>query len=122
MIFQSECQSRYISACLVEMIEQGIAAIDVNQDVHDRYISKVDAEHEQLIWTDRGMTTYYRNSKGRVFSAMPWRFVDSSLGDDPRSGFARLPPDKGLMVFQRWNWDEMSVSCNLTPTRICRSI
>jgi len=22
------------------------------------------------------MTTYYRNSQGRVFSAMPWRFVD----------------------------------------------
>jgi 4-hydroxyacetophenone monooxygenase len=22
------------------------------------------------------MTTYYRNDQGRVFSAMPWRFVD----------------------------------------------
>jgi 4-hydroxyacetophenone monooxygenase len=22
------------------------------------------------------MTTYYRNGQGRVFSAMPWRFVD----------------------------------------------
>jgi 4-hydroxyacetophenone monooxygenase len=22
------------------------------------------------------MTTYYRNKQGRVFSAMPWRFVD----------------------------------------------
>ena len=31
VIFQSECQSRYISACLVEMIERGIAAIDVQQ-------------------------------------------------------------------------------------------
>ena len=40
------------------------------------YIRKVDAEHEQLIWTHPGMTTYYRNSQGRVFSAMPWRFVD----------------------------------------------
>jgi 4-hydroxyacetophenone monooxygenase len=34
VIFQSECQSRYISACLVDMIEQGIAAIDVRQDAH----------------------------------------------------------------------------------------
>jgi 4-hydroxyacetophenone monooxygenase len=76
VIFQSECQSRYISACLVDMIEQGIAAIDVRQEAHDQYVRKVDAEHEQLIWTHPGMTTYYRNKQGRVFSAMPWRFVD----------------------------------------------
>src|ERR1700730_3868191 len=76
VIFQSECQSRYITACLVNMIEQGIAAIDVRQDIHDRYVREVDAEHEQMIWTHPGMTTYYRNKQGRVFSAMPWRFVD----------------------------------------------
>jgi 4-hydroxyacetophenone monooxygenase len=76
VIFQSECQSRYISACLVEMIERGLAAIDVRQDVHDDYVRKVDVEHEAMIWTHPGMTTYYRNTSGRVFSAMPWRFVD----------------------------------------------
>ena len=76
VIFQSECQSRYISACLVEMIEHGIAAIDVLQEIHDNYVRKVDVEHEAMIWTHPGMTTYYRNKSGRVFSAMPWRFVD----------------------------------------------
>ncbi|PAY04588.1 monooxygenase [Bradyrhizobium sp. UFLA03-84] len=76
VIFQSECQSRYISACLVEMIENDIAAIDVDPAAHDEYIRNVDAEHARLIWTHPGMTTYYRNSRGRVFSAMPWRFVD----------------------------------------------
>jgi 4-hydroxyacetophenone monooxygenase len=35
-----------------------------------------DAEHAQLIWSHPGVTTYYRNSQGRVFSAMSWRFVD----------------------------------------------
>jgi 4-hydroxyacetophenone monooxygenase len=84
VIFQSECQSRYISACLVAMIERGVAAIDVDPDAHDQYIRKVDAEHEQLIWTHPGMTTYYRNGQGRVFSAMPWRFVDYwSMTHDP---------------------------------------
>lgn len=76
VIFQSECQSRYITSCLVEMIEHGLAAIDVRPSAHDEYVRKVDAEHEQMIWTHPGMTTYYRNSRGRVFSAMPWRFVD----------------------------------------------
>ncbi|MDO9442546.1 MAG: NAD(P)/FAD-dependent oxidoreductase, partial [Beijerinckiaceae bacterium] len=76
VIFTSECQSRFISAALVKMIEDDIAAIDVKQDAHDDYIARVDAEHEQLIWTHPGMSTYYRNKHGRVFSAMPWRFVD----------------------------------------------
>jgi 4-hydroxyacetophenone monooxygenase len=76
VIFQSECQSRYISACLAEMIEHDVAAVDVRQDVLDDYVRKVDAEHENMIWTHSGMTTYYRNAAGRVFSAMPWRFVD----------------------------------------------
>src|SRR6476469_2498170 len=76
VIFQSECQSRYISACLVDMIERDIAAIDVRQAVHDDYVRKVDVEHEAMIWTHPGMGTYYRNKNGRVFSAMPWRFVD----------------------------------------------
>lgn len=76
VIFQAECQSRYITACLVEMIERGISAIDVRPEVHDQYVETVDREHDQLIWTHPGMTTYYRNRQGRVFSAMPWRFVD----------------------------------------------
>ena len=84
VIFQAECQSRYITACLVEMIERDIAAIDVQADVKDAYIREVDAEHEQMIWTHPGMSTYYRNSSGRVFSAMPWRFVDYwSMTHDP---------------------------------------
>jgi 4-hydroxyacetophenone monooxygenase len=87
VIFQSECQSRYISACLVEMIENGIAAIDVRKNVHDDYVRKVDAEHEAMIWTHPGMTTYYRNKSGRVFSAMPWRFVDYwAMTHDPDLG------------------------------------
>jgi len=91
VIFQSECQSRYISACLVDMIERGAAAIDVRQDVHDEYVRKVDAEHEQMIWTHPGMTTYYRNKQGRVFSAMPWRFVDYwAMTHDPDLSQYRL--------------------------------
>ncbi|MEK9282034.1 MULTISPECIES: NAD(P)/FAD-dependent oxidoreductase [unclassified Bradyrhizobium] len=91
VIFQSECQSRYISACLVDMIEHDVAAIDVRQDVLDDYVRKVDAEHEAMIWTHPGMTTYYRNKSGRVFSAMPWRFVDYwRMTHDPDLGQYKL--------------------------------
>ena len=91
VIFQSECQSRYISACLVDMIERGVAAIDVRPDVLEDYVRKVDAEHEAMIWTHPGMTTYYRNKSGRVFSAMPWRFVDYwAMTHDPDFSQYRL--------------------------------
>ena len=75
-IFQGECQARYIARCLTRMIEQGIAAIDVKPAAHDNYVRRVDAEHEQLVWTHPGMSTYYRNGRGRVVSVMPWRLVD----------------------------------------------
>src|SRR4029434_11000659 len=46
VIFQSECQSRYITSCLVEMIEHGLSAIDVKADAHNQYIRKVGGAHE----------------------------------------------------------------------------
>jgi len=46
-----------------------------------------------LIWTHPGMTTYYRNKQGRVFSAMPWRFVDYwRMTHDPDLGQYRQTP------------------------------
>jgi 4-hydroxyacetophenone monooxygenase len=75
-IFQSECQARYITSLVVQMIEGGLRDVDVKPLVHDEYNARVDAEHEELVWTHPGMSTYYRNSRGRVFSVMPWRLVD----------------------------------------------
>lgn len=75
-IFQSECQAKYITKCLVDLISETGTVMDVRRDVHDAYVASVDAEHETLIWTHPGMTTYYRNAAGRVISVMPWRLVD----------------------------------------------
>lgn len=75
-IFQSECQSRYIGACLAKMHHNKISSIEVKQSVQDDYVATVDAEHEKMIWTHLGMSTYYRNAKGRVVTVMPWRLVD----------------------------------------------
>ena len=58
------------------MIENGISSVEVQQSVHDEYNERVDAEHDQLVWSHSGLHSWYRNSKGRVFSPMPWRFVD----------------------------------------------
>lgn len=75
-IFVSECQVRYITALLRDMLEQGLSQVEVKQPVHDEYNARVDAEHSQLVWTHSGMRNWYRNAQGRVFAVMPWRLVD----------------------------------------------
>jgi len=75
-IFQSECQARYIGACLARMQQRNVSSIEVKQSVQDDYVATVDAEHEKMIWTHPGMSTYYRNGQGRVVTVMPWRLVD----------------------------------------------
>jgi len=76
LILVSECQVRYVTALLREMLETGLAAVEVRRPVHDDYNARVDAEHAELVWTHPGMRNWYRNDRGRVFSPMPWRLVD----------------------------------------------
>ncbi|MGB3290756.1 MAG: NAD(P)/FAD-dependent oxidoreductase [Burkholderiaceae bacterium] len=76
VIFQAECQVRYITGCILQMRQQGVGCIDIREDVLARHVHDVDAEHEKLVWSHPAVSTYYRNAKGRVFSVIPWRFVD----------------------------------------------
>ncbi len=76
VIFQAECQMRYITSCITQMIESKISSVDVRSEVHDAYNKAVDDEHDQLVWSHPGMDSWYKNSQGRIFSPMPWRFVD----------------------------------------------
>jgi 4-hydroxyacetophenone monooxygenase len=75
-IFNTECQAAYISAVLRRMADESIAAVEVRPDVCDAYNARLDAAHEQLIWTHPGMSTYYRNAAGRVVTTTPWRLID----------------------------------------------
>ena len=75
-IFQAESQARYISAMIVKMLEDGIETVEVKSEAMEGFVDLVDREHEQLIWTHPGVSTYYRNKHGRVVSVMPFRLVD----------------------------------------------
>lgn len=75
-IFQAESQARYVCDALVTMIERDIAAIDVKRSAHDAYVHAVDARHADMIWTHPGVSTYYRNAKGRVVLATPWSLLE----------------------------------------------
>ncbi|PJK31445.1 flavin-containing monooxygenase [Minwuia thermotolerans] len=75
-IFQAECQANYIAEALKTMMEKDIEALEPTEQAQEDWCARVDAEHEQMIWTHPGMTTYYRNKAGRVYSVTPFRLVD----------------------------------------------
>jgi 4-hydroxyacetophenone monooxygenase len=72
----TECQLNYLVDLLITMRKAGAAAVDCRQDVHDAYNARVDATNEAMIWSHPGVSTYYRNSRGRVVYTNPWRIVD----------------------------------------------
>lgn len=71
-----ECQLDYIVDLLEKTRAAGGAAVDVRPEVYTDYTQRVDDAHAEMVWSQPGVTTYYRNSRGRVVYANPWRIVD----------------------------------------------
>jgi len=54
------------------MRENNVAAVAVRPEPFQKFIDKVDQEHEQLIWTHPNVSSYYRNSTaGGIGHALP---------------------------------------------------
>lgn len=75
-MFIAECHAHYIANAIVTMLNEGISQMAAKLSAQSAYMEKYNAGHQDMIWMHPGMTTYYRNSKGRVYSVMPWRLVD----------------------------------------------
>ncbi len=76
LIFVVEMQVRYIMDMIQKMLRDKIGAVEIRKEVHDAYNDKVDLAHEQMVWVHPGMTSYYRNERGRIVVNSPWRNVD----------------------------------------------
>ncbi|MDG2025074.1 MAG: NAD(P)/FAD-dependent oxidoreductase [Actinomycetota bacterium] len=76
LIFVVEMQVRYIMDMIQKMLQDNIGAVEIRKEVHDAYNDKVDLAHEQMVWAHPGMTSYYRNERGRIVVNSPWRNVD----------------------------------------------
>jgi 4-hydroxyacetophenone monooxygenase len=77
LIFQSECQMRYVSGCVDALVRGGHKAMEPRQDVHDAYMERYHKEMENLVWSSPAIKhSYYKSSDGRVHVLSPWRLVD----------------------------------------------
>jgi 4-hydroxyacetophenone monooxygenase len=71
-----EVQMGYIRRLLTAMVENGLTSIDASQQATDDLNAQMDELHAQMVWTHPGMSTWYRNRRGRVVLAMPFLNVE----------------------------------------------
>jgi 4-hydroxyacetophenone monooxygenase len=74
--FIGESQGRYIVDVITKMVRSGIGAVECRTEAHDGWVAEVDTAHSTMVWSHPGMTTYYRNKRGRVVNNSPYRVVD----------------------------------------------
>jgi 4-hydroxyacetophenone monooxygenase len=76
IIFHSECQVRYATACIQALLESGAKAMDCKPEVYEDYTRRLIAELETLVWSHPAADSWYRNKAGRVVTTSPWRLAD----------------------------------------------
>lgn len=77
LIFHSECEIRYIMACLDLLIATGKTAMEPRRDRYDDWYRRCQDELATMVWAQPSIKhSFYKNDEGRVHSLSPWRLVD----------------------------------------------
>lgn len=76
VIFQIECQARYIASALTYLALNNAREIEVRGDVCDAYNVELDTLLRRTVWSAPGVNTWFKNSRGRIATNSPWRLVD----------------------------------------------
>ncbi|MCG2621214.1 NAD(P)/FAD-dependent oxidoreductase [Arthrobacter sp. I2-34] len=75
-LYLGESQVGHVVSLITSMISQGKAAVEPRRDRYEEYNARIDDLLGQMVWSHQGVDTYYRNSKGRVVTNMPWSVVE----------------------------------------------
>ena len=76
LVFNSECQVRYIMECIRALLENDCRSIECKVEAARDYHQRLRDWVGQLVWSHEGTDSWYKNSEGRVTANMPWRLVD----------------------------------------------
>jgi 4-hydroxyacetophenone monooxygenase len=73
-----ETQVRYVCGLLARVLatEPERMAIEVRTDVFRDFNARVQAAHDRMIWSHKGMSNWYRNDQGKIVATMPFRNDD----------------------------------------------
>lgn len=75
-IHSTEFQVRYLLQALSYMFEKGLKSIEPEAIAYQSYNTELDDALARTVWAHPGMTTYYRNSAGRIVVTSPWKYLE----------------------------------------------
>lgn len=67
-----ELQIRYITQVLERMAVGDLSSVECRPEPFEKYNSELDEALSHTVWTHPAMTTYYRNSVGRIVTNTAW--------------------------------------------------
>ena len=77
LIFNGECQIRYIMECLKTLMQTDKDCIECKDEVHGDYQRRFRELHARLIWEhDSIKHSFYQNAQGKVTLLWPWKILD----------------------------------------------
>jgi 4-hydroxyacetophenone monooxygenase len=77
LIFHSECQMRYISRCLEQLIAGGHRAMEPLPERYHDWHDRSQAELRTLVWSLPSVKhSFFKNAHGEIHVLSPWRLVD----------------------------------------------
>ena len=76
IIWFSECEVRYVMDCIKHILEGEHRALDVREDVHDRYNEAIDAENLRMAWGVSTVNSWYKSESGRVAQNWPYPLLE----------------------------------------------
>ncbi|MDR3661520.1 MAG: NAD(P)/FAD-dependent oxidoreductase [Mycobacterium sp.] len=77
LIFHSECQMRYICACLDLLLAGRGSWMEPRTERLDDWVQRSQAEMRTMVWSQPSVRhSFYKNADGDVYTLSPWRLVD----------------------------------------------
>ncbi len=76
IIYNSECQMRYILGCIDMLLAEGAGSATVRSEVCDDYNRRSNERLKTMVYTHPAVDSYYKNSAGTVPTLFAWRIVD----------------------------------------------
>ncbi|WP_116995804.1 flavin-containing monooxygenase [Desertimonas flava] len=76
IIWFSECEVRYVMDCIRHVLAGRHRALDVREEVHDRFNEEVDAENLRMAWGVSTVNSWYKSDSGRVAQNWPFPLLD----------------------------------------------
>ena len=77
LIFHSECQMRYITQCIEQLVAGDHRTIEPRQDRYDDWHERTQREIKTLVWSQPSIKhSFFKNADGEIHGLSPWRLVD----------------------------------------------